>query len=67
MSKRKLLSNQRQPSKLFKPRLRKNSRQSSDYLNKMQDKDISFQTFKSKNNFKSDIQKSIKNFNTYVK
>ena len=29
--------------------------------------DISFQTFKSKNNFKSDIQKSIKNFNTYVK
>tara|TARA_B110000967_G_C18861831_1_gene550434 strand:- start:299 stop:1135 length:837 start_codon:yes stop_codon:yes gene_type:complete len=29
--------------------------------------DISFQTFKSKRNFYSDIQKSIKNFNLYVK
>lgn len=29
--------------------------------------DISFQTFKSKRNFYSDIQKSIKNFNSYVK
>ena len=49
MSKRKTLSRQRQPSKLFKPKMRKNSKASSSYLNRTVDKNISFQDFKNTN------------------
>jgi len=51
MSKRKTISRQRQPSKLFKPKMRKSTRQSSDYLNRAQDKNISFESFKNTNIF----------------
>ena len=49
MTKRKTLSNQRQPSKLFKPKARRNSRHASAYLNKTEDKNITFETFKNTN------------------
>jgi len=51
MSKKKILSKQRQPQKLFKPKRRKNYRQSSNYLNRNLDKNITFQTFKNTNIF----------------
>lgn len=49
MSKRKTLSGQRQPSKLFKPKMRKRKMQSSQYLNKSVDKNITFENFKNTN------------------
>jgi len=49
MSKRKTLSNQRQPSKLFKPKPRMASRPASSYLNKTVDKNISFKSSKNTN------------------
>ena len=49
MSKRKTLSNQRQPSKLFNPKVRRNSRQASAYLSKAVDKNITFDSFKNTN------------------
>ena len=51
MSKKKTLSSQRQPQKLFKPKRRKNYRQSSNYLNRNVNKSISFQDFKNTNIF----------------
>lgn len=54
MSKKKILSNQRQPQKLFKPKKRKNYRQSSSYLNRNLNKNITFQDFKDTNIFGQD-------------
>ena len=49
MSKRKTLSSQRQPSKLFNPKMRRNHRQSAAHLNKSQDDNITFESFKNTN------------------
>jgi len=54
MSKKKILSKQRQPQKLFKPKKRKNYRQSSNYLNRNLNKNITFQDFKNTNIFGKD-------------
>tara|TARA_R110001592_G_scaffold339277_2_gene626919 strand:+ start:8254 stop:11739 length:3486 start_codon:yes stop_codon:yes gene_type:complete len=52
MSKRKTLSSQRQPNKLFKPKRRTTARrESSDYLSRTKDKNISFKDFKDTNIF----------------
>ena len=48
MSKKKLLS-QNRPKRLFKPSIRRNSRQSSRYLSKNVNKNITFENFKDTN------------------
>ena len=49
MSKKKTLSAQRQPNKLFKPKTRRSTRPASSYVNRSVEKNITFETFKNTN------------------
>jgi len=54
MAKNKVLSSQPRNQKLFKPKVRRNHRESSAYLNKNLNKNITFENFKNTNIFSED-------------